>query len=491
MLNVLNSFFAKISALFLVLMLILGVVLSIFALRALNQFLDETEQALNQDLAARMAEEFQPYVREKIDREMIEMEIRNIMGYNPRIEIYLLGGNGMIKAQFGSDQDIAQPVVNTRPLDAYIQGNVTLPTFGDDPLEVDRQKPFSAAPIEIMGEQGCYVYVILGGQRYETIMGALKNSYIARTSILGMVLLLLATGLLGIILFGILTRRIRVMRDTVQIFERGTLDARIEDGSKDELGQLARSFDQMSDTLVSNMDTLKRADQLRRELIANVSHDLRSPLASIQGYLETLTIKGKSLSEEKREQYIQTALRNTQTLNGLVGQLFELSKLDARQIEPEKEAFSIAELAQDIVLQFKPKADQAHISLEALTPDRLSLVYADIGLVERAISNLIDNAIRHTPSGGTVRIETSKNGDEIGVRVVDTGHGIPEADLPHIFERFYRVEKSRTKKKAGGAGLGLAIAKKIVELHGKTLSVQSHLGQGTTFQFSLPVVVSG
>lgn len=486
--NLFNSFFAKLSALFLVLMLVLGLLLSVLALRALNQYMDETEQALNADLAAHMSDEFQPYVRDKIDRAMIEMEIRNIMGYNPRIEIYLLGGNGMIKAYFGSDQDIAQPVVDTRPLDAYINGTVTLPTLADDPLQIGRQKPFSAAPIEIMGEQGCYVYVILGGERYQSIMDALKNSYIARTSILGLLLLLLATGLLGSILFAALTRRIRVMRDTVQSFERGRLGARIVDTSNDELGQLARSFDQMSDTLVSNMDALKRADQLRRELIANVSHDLRSPLASIQGYLETLTIKGNTLKPAQQEQYIHTALRNTQTLNSLVGQLFELSKLDARQIEPEREAFSIAELAQDLVLQFKPKAEAAHITLEALTPDRLSLVYADIGLVERAVCNLIDNAIRHTPPGGTVRIETSKEGDEIGVRVVDTGQGIPEADLPHIFERFYRVDKSRTKNKAAGAGLGLAIAKKIIELHGKTLEVQSQLGRGTTFQFTLPVV---
>ena len=250
------------------------------------------------------------------------------------------------------------------------------------------------------------------------------------------------------------------------------------------------SFNQMADTIVGNMAELKRVDQLRRELIANVSHDLRSPLASIQGYLETIAIKDDALTASARKQYLDVALRNTQTLNTLVGELFELSKLDAQQIQPEKEAFSIAELVQDVVMKFKPQAESAHVNLMADLPERLSLVYADIALVERAISNLIDNAIRHTPPGGTVQVAPSNEKEGVDIKIIDSGHGIAPEDLPYIFDRFYRAQKSRTPGKSGGAGLGLAIAKKILELHGSSLSVQSAQNQGTTFRFTLPIFAS-
>jgi signal transduction histidine kinase len=196
-------------------------------------------------------------------------------------------------------------------------------------------------------------------------------------------------------------------------------------------------------------------------------------------------MKTETLDPEDRQRYMDIVLKNTRFLNTLVGELFELSKLDAHQIEPACEAFSIAELVQDLVMQYEAKAEAYDVRLEAELPDRLSLVYADIGLVERAIANLIDNAIRYTPPGGSVRVIPTNKGDAVYVRVVDTGYGIPEEDLPHIFERFYRVEKSRSRDK-GGTGLGLAIARKIMELHGTTLDVKSALNQGTTFSFSLP-----
>jgi signal transduction histidine kinase len=241
----------------------------------------------------------------------------------------------------------------------------------------------------------------------------------------------------------------------------------------------------MADTIEASVEDLRRTDRLRRELIANVSHDLRSPLAAMQGYLETIMMKHDDLAPDERERYLEIVLRNARSLSTLVGELFELSMLDAHQIEPQREAFSMAELVQDLVMQFTPMAEELNVTLDAELPDHLARVYADIALVERAISNLIDNALRYTPPGGTVRIVPSNEGDAVSVSVIDTGYGIPPEDLPHIFERFYRVEKSRAPDK-GGTGLGLAITKKILELHGSTLNVQSIVDRGTTFSFNLP-----
>jgi len=264
------------------------------------------------------------------------------------------------------------------------------------------------------------------------------------------------------------------------------LDKRIKVNSKDEIGQLGETFNQMADTIEANVEELKRIDKLRRDLVANLSHDLRSPLASIQGYLETILIKESRLDPEERKEYLETILRNTEMLNKLVEELFELSKLDAQQIEPNYELFSIAELAQDAVMKLKPAAEKARVELQANLSEQLPMAYADIGMIERAMSNLIENAIRYTPSGGEVQVNLNRQEENIRVEVSDTGPGISEDDLPYIFDRFYRVEKSRTRKQ-GGTGLGLAIAKKIIEIHDHTLEVDSQVDVGTTFMFDVDV----
>jgi signal transduction histidine kinase len=482
-----HSFYAKLSALFLVVMIAVVAAVAVFGFQAALQVEIETDQKLNRTLAQELAGVFQPYLIDNIDEKMIRMEIEKMMGINRRIEIYLMGSNGMIKAHFvPDDQALAVTTVDRAPLDAYLAG-AELPILGDDPLLAGRQKPFSVAPITIMGESGCYLYIILGGERYESVAGMLKNSYIVRTSAVGIGLTLLVSAVIGILLFGLLTKRLRGMRDAVRAFEAGHLQRRLPPGAPDELGELSAAFNQMADTIVANIDKLKQADQLRRELIANVSHDLRSPLASIQGYLETILIKDEGLSPKERQAYLEVGLKNTRRLGILIESLFELSKLDARQIEPVIEQFSIAELAQDLVMHFRPIAERKRIRLAADVAGPLPLVFADIALVERAISNLIDNALRHTPPGGSVRIVPTSDAGFVRVEVADTGAGIAEEDLPRVFDRFYRAEKSRApEEEKGGAGLGLAIAQKIVELHGSALRVRSTINRGTTFDFRLP-----
>lgn len=483
-----KSFYGKISAIFLALILVLAVAVSWLSIRAAQDFELETDQKLNRPLADTMATRFQPWVLETIDDKMIQMEIAKFMGLNRRIEIYLVGSDGMIKSYYVQDgKQVVDNFVDTEPMDAFISG-VALPILGEDPMDANRKKPFSVAPIDIMGETGCYLYIILGGQRYDSVAAMIKDSYIIRTASIGVGMSVLLTIVLGMVLFGFLSKPLRNMKSVVGAFEDGHLDQRVERKSDDELGQLAGSFNQMADTIVANMEQLKNADKLRRELIANISHDLRSPLASIQGYLETILMKDEALSPQERKRYLSVGLKNTKRLSSLVGALFELSKLDAKQIEPHFERFSIAELVQDVVMQFKPLAEKNGVGLSAnLGTGPLPMVYADIALVERAISNLIDNAIRHTPEGGDVVImPTNRDTSYVTVAVSDTGKGIPEEDIARIFDRFYRVEKSRTPSTKGGAGLGLAIAKRIFELHGSTLSVESALNQGTTFQFMLP-----
>lgn len=483
-----NSFYAKLSIIFLGLMLLLGIIISVICVQSTLKFMDETNQKVNQDLAGEMAVEFQPYLMDDINQDSIRSKIRYLNGINPAIDIYLLGSNGMIKGHFlGSDtegRELALEVVDTGPLDQFLEDEL-YPIYGSDPLYSDRKKTFSVAPIEIMGESGCYLYVILGGKNYESAAGMILESYILSNSLLVLVLVLLTTILAGLILFRYLTKRIRRMSDAVTAFERGEVDRRIRVESGDEIGQLAFSFNNMADTLVANLKEIKKVDRLRRDLIANISHDLRSPLASIHGYLETIQMKGENMEADEREKYYEIVLKNTRKLSKLVGELFELSRLDAEEVEPEFEPVSIPELVQDIVMQFEPQANEQGIELMAAIPggSAFPMVKADIGLMERVLSNLIDNAMKNTPEEGRVTVSVSSEGGNVTISVKDTGRGIPKEDLAHIFDRFYQVDKSRSNSKGGG--LGLSIAQKILRLHNSTLQVESTLKKGTQFSFDL------
>ncbi len=486
MIRLWRSFYGKISAVFLLLLAALGAVHTYVALHSSMQFVSESEQKLNVNLARDLAKEFSPFLQDSIEYANIEHTMHYMMVMNPRVEIYLLNGEGKILAFFAEPGKTVQRThVNLSPVRRFLSGHDDMPMMGDDPRHAGRQKTFSAAPLKIGREVEGYLYVILGGEQYDSATRVVKESYIMRTTTTNFLAIVGFTGALGLVLFALLTRRFHNMTAVVRQFAAGNYQKRIPLTSQDEIGQLAGAFNQMADTIVANMDELKRTDTLRRELVANVSHDLRSPLASLQGYVETILIKDEKLSPAERRRYLQIILDNTQMLGKLVSELFELSKLDAQQVQPQFEPFVLAELVQDVVMKFKPQAERLKVDLQTALAAESSRVHADLGLIERALSNLIDNALRFTPEAGRVQVRlSSANHGKLTVSVVDTGCGIPPEDLPNIFERFYRVEKSRGRA-AGGAGLGLAIAKRILELHGSRLAVHSAINVGTTISFDL------
>jgi signal transduction histidine kinase len=219
--------------------------------------------------------------------------------------------------------------------------------------------------------------------------------------------------------------------------------------------------------------------------VANVSHDLRTPIASLHGYLETLLLKEGQLSREEQRTYLQIALNHSEKLAALVADLFELARLDSGEIRIHDEPFMLAELVQDVLLKFQLASQRSGVTLDADFPKDLPFVSADIKLIERVLDNLVENALRHTASGGTVKVLLRPQGEAVTVQVADTGRGIPEVDLNRIFDRFYQAHEG-DRSSNDGAGLGLAIAKRILELHGITIAVDSEVGVGTTFRFALP-----
>ncbi|NNE47340.1 MAG: HAMP domain-containing protein [Rhodothermales bacterium] len=480
-----KTFYTKLSLLFLLLMVFLGAVITLVTVRSFERFGNETEQKLNMQLAATLARRLEPLLGDDIRDEVVEDELRRIREANPRIEVYLLDPDGSVLAQYLLEeaQSLSHKAIDLGPVRRFLEGEPA-PILGEDPARDGQSRPFSAAQIEIMGKPDCFVYVILSGAQYDDVVGMVRGSYILRAAGRALAISLLLTGLVGLMLFGFLTRRLRSVTQSVSRFAGGEFDERVRYRANDELGQLADSFNSMADTIVANMEEMARVDRQRRELIANVSHDLRSPLSSMQGYLETIAMKGGELSDDQRREYLDVVSRNASSLSSLVSELFELSKLDAGQVELKPESFSSSELVQDLVQQFRPDAERKRVDIAAEIPSDLLMVHADIALVERAIANLIDNAIQFTPEGGHVRVRTERVEGKVEIAVADTGPGIPEGEVANIFERFYRVEKSRSRER-GGAGLGLAITRRIIELHGGEIRVESRVGQGTTFSFRL------
>ena len=248
-----------------------------------------------------------------------------------------------------------------------------------------------------MGTATGYVYVILGGEQYDASLRMIRESYYLRAGLVAFLLAVLATLLVGLSLFFLLTRRLSSLADAVRGFERGELGRRVAVRGRDELGALGRSFNEMAATIEANVEKLRLAERMRRDLIGNISHDLRRPLTSVQGYLETMALKDAQLSPEERQRYLAISLRNMASLQRLVEELFELARLDARQVTVRPERLQIAELAQDVALKLAPRAQDTGVSITVEPEGDLPLVSCDVGLIERVLTNLVENAVRFTP----------------------------------------------------------------------------------------------
>jgi signal transduction histidine kinase len=240
----------------------------------------------------------------------------------------------------------------------------------------------------------------------------------------------------------------------------GSLVIRYAGNTSDEIDVLGQQFNAMADKITSQINELMRMDGVRREMVANISHDLRTPLTTMRGYLETLQLKHTELSIDEQQQYLQTALSHSQRLGRMVEELFELARLDSCESVVYSEPFSMCELVQDVTQKFQLRAKAKSVQLNVSLNPEAPLVHGDIAMMQRVLENLLENGLRHTPAGGSINIGVDVDSGSVVVRVADTGCGIPAEDVPRIFERFYQQDKNRST--GNSAGLGLAIVKRIL-----------------------------
>ncbi|MEW8474032.1 MAG: HAMP domain-containing sensor histidine kinase [Candidatus Thiodiazotropha endolucinida] len=488
-----RTLYSRLSLALIGLFLVTGLLYALITAATTERYLQEITQHFNRDLAARIVADRGLVIDGEMDDKALKKTFSVFMDINPSIEIYLLDKEGKILAFSTDPGKVKRKRVDLLPIQAFMRGE-GFPLLGDDPRSHDRRKAFSVTPVPAGDMPAGYLYVVLRGEEYDNAEQAVQESYALRYSA-SAVAVSLGFGLLsGLLLFFWLTRRVQRLSQVMSSFQQSDF-TRHEQFTKtdtgpggDEVDRLGAAFDEMASRIIDQWGQLKEQDRLRRELVAQVSHDLRTPLAALHGYLETVNMKGEDLNEARRDEYLGIALNQSERLKRMVEELFELAQLEARDTKPVCEPMPLAELVQDVIQKFQLRARQAGVTLDWQIPETTPFVNADFALTERVLDNLIANALDHVEEGGRVTLQITEQDQQAVVNVTDSGGGISEDDLPHIFDPFYK--KRGTGKEGGHAGLGLAIAQRMVELQGGHITASNSEGGGACFSFTLPLVLS-
>ncbi|MBX3620564.1 MAG: HAMP domain-containing histidine kinase [Rhizobacter sp.] len=431
--------------------------------------------------------------------------LKNLVLYEPDTQLYLLDTHGTVLASTGSVdlpagfQVAMGPVrqaASASPGAAYV--------MGDDPERMDADAVIAAKAVGrrvIRDDEAVagYLYLVCHKPGLpESRWQALRSAF-ARPALGLIAAIMTLTTLLAALVIASVTRPLKRLTDAVAALSRDGLERGLQEGAaeaqpllpaatRDEFGQLTRAFDAMLTTLRRQWDALRRLDHFRREAVSNLSHDLRSPLTATTACLETLQARwAGDAARDDDLRMAEVALRNTRNAARLVQSLGDLATLDEPAFQLRAERVDLNELLDDIAARFAERAAQRGVRVEALHGGEPVAASVDVELFERALANLVDNALKFCGAGSRIALRAEARGDEVMVCVNDTGPGIPEADLPHLFDRFYQSRQSVAPATGeGGKGLGLAIVKRIAELHGGSVAVTSALQQGTQVCLRLP-----
>lgn len=490
-LSLFRTLYARLALGLFLLLVIVGGLFTALSLYSVREYTATINEELNRNLAKNLVADRNLVTDGQINNQALKQLFDLYMSINPSIEIYLLDKGGKILSYSADPNKIKRKYVSLGPIRELLAHPETYPLPGDDPRSHDQRKIFSVTPVPSADHSSGYLYVVLRGEEYD-MAESMAHSHRLIQMGAGALAVSLFVGLLaGLVFFRLLTRRLSRLARQVESFEAGDLP--LPEGpdhtppTGDDIDYLAVRFDQMSRRIIAQLELLKDKDHQRRQLVAQVSHDLRTPLASVQGYLEALKLKQESLNTKDRERFLEVALSETHRLSRLVDELFELAALEAREKQPSLEPFMIAELAHDVVQKHQHEAERAGISLEVAGVDAV-MVQADIAMVERILDNLISNAIGHSPVSSRVTLQVITTDGGVSIIVTDSGSGIDQADLEHLFEPFYQgTDAART----GHAGLGLAIAQRMVELQNGRLSAQNNTLEGAEFRVWLPLAARG
>lgn len=359
--------------------------------------------------------------------------------------------------------------------------NIITALSGTEGYESNAELSYMDVAIPLSGEGGSFIIYIRDNK--DTVSELNEQLFMIILEALGIGLLISA--FFGLLLAKTMISPIQNLTEAASKVAAGDFSDKLENEAKDEIGVLTRTFNDMATRLETTLSELTKSEQMRREFVANVSHELRTPITSIRSYAETME-DDEDMPMETRIRFLNVILNESDRMAKIVGDLLTLSRFDAGSIEFSFEEFSFEKSVTDVHNAMAMEASARGHEFSLKMTDDIPRIIGDRARLEQVIINMVSNAIKYTKEGGNIKITVGSRGGEVWCTVADNGIGIPEADVDRIFERFYRVDKARSRE-SGGTGLGLSIANEIVQRHGGRLKVTSKEKKGTRISMYLPI----
>jgi signal transduction histidine kinase len=467
------NLFRRIGILIFILITVLSLLFIEITYLTTTEFYQSSTQLVDKDVAAHIAKFTSPFEDKGLNKNIADSVFYNAMVLNPSIEVYFLDTTGKIMYYHAPDSAIKLREIPLTNIRKHIQANGEDYIKGPDPKNPSEQKVFSAAEVNSNGKKLGYIYVIVGGNEYKHATGMLFKSHLIRFAVIAFCLIIIISVILSLLYINRLQKNFKKIILVLNAYMKGNFDVRFDKNEKDEFAPITESFNKMATLLSYNINRLKQTEQERKDFIATISHDLRTPLSVAKGYTETAITK-IHLGEINRHEidgFIQLVHKKLQQIEIMVQDLFELSRMESIHFAPNKELFIFSEVLNEIYNTSERNAAVKNIIMTCKGCEDLSWIHADIRMMERVVQNLFDNAIKYTHAEGSIHIAVERKDDLLNV--IFSNSGILSNDLMNWINVSARHADASVITKPANSGLGLLIVKKILELHDYAFEVKT------------------
>lgn len=477
------NIFRRISILVFALITILGVLFIALTYFATTHYHLASTQLLNKDVAAHIAKFASPYNNSGINKRRADSVFKNAMIISPSVEVYFLDTAGTVLDFYGPKKDIRLWKISLQNIDKYIASKGEKFITAPDPRDPSQNKIFSAAAVENEGKKLGYIYVIIGSNEYRDVSDMLWGSHINSLAIKAFIAIILLSIILSLLYINRIKKSYNKMVRILKNFEDGDFTARFKI-KDDELSPVSHAFNKMADMLTYNINQLTSSESERKDFVTNISHDLRTPLSIARGYAETILIKKENISKGELDNYVEMILKKILQVEYMVTGLFEISKMDSVEFKANKEPFVLSEIVQETVNTFQLNAKEKMVNLNCTECQYHVWINGDIRLLERAIQNLVDNAVKDTVKNGEIKVGLSVEKDNLIFKIENEGPPLNDALLQWINNPATEYKALNNKP---GKGLGLLITKKILDLHSSMLHAYRNNDTSNIFTFSINI----
>jgi len=450
---------------------------------SISDFHEASTQLLNKDVASHIATFTSPFTNEGIDKKKADSVFYDAMVLSPSAEVYFLDTAGKVIAFHAEQKEIKQWMIPLSNIQKLILSQGKEYIKNPDPKDPGSNKIFSAAEVWNQSKKLGYIYVILGSNK--SMSQILFKNYFGSLLIKIAFVIIILSILFTFFYINRIQKSFMGMIKILKRFQDGDFDARFPIKQNDELAPVTTAFNNMADLLVYNINKLTKSETERKDFVANISHDLRTPLSIARGYTETILMKNeKQISQLEQEEFLQLIYRKIRQVEHMVQQLFDLSKMEAIEFEPKKEPFIFSEVLQEIIYESSSSAKEKNITIDSKECQDASWIFADVAMMERVIQNLIVNAIKYTPQDGFIKINLIKESETLIFKIQNSGEIINE---PMVKWFNNESESNLLNNRPSNSGIGLVIVKKILQLHKYKYEVISEASVGNTFIIHIPV----